>query len=301
MIKAMLFGNNSIAVDSLEILSESNVEICAVVPENIDNGTDGWQKSLKKATNKYGYRILQADKLTDKNFIQSVEEINPDIIFSVQCRRILKRELINIPKHGVINLHLSLLPKYRGCYPITWALINGEKYSGATLHYIDEGIDTGDIIAQKEFEISERDNGRIVFEKASSCGVELFKENIDKIIGLNNKRIKQDEKFALYYPFNSIDFKKNEIDWNTNFITLFNWIKAFIFEPFQYPFFLYKGKKIEILSVKSYNNLDFQKPGDIVKIDDCLTISAIGGNIVIDKIKYNNNEISSTKLKDLFK
>lgn len=300
--RIILIGNNTIAVNCLEYLTTQEIEILAVLPELSDSGVDSWQKSLKLAAQNFGLNVVQPLSLRDKKFLLMLEEWSPEFIFSIQCRRILKPELIHIPKYGVINLHFAFLPKYRGCYPIAWALINGEKEAGVTLHYIDEGIDTGDIIAQKKVKIESTENARQLFDKCTDAGLNLFKKEIGTILKKKNKCIPQENSKAVYYSISSLDFKHKQISWDKHFISLYNWIRAFIFPPFQYPHTFFGDVCVEIVSLYSFNNLYVGEPREIVQVNNSsITVSALEGNIVIKELKVNNTIFSSGEFCDKFK
>jgi len=282
--RVIVFGNNTIAVNCIRYLAEQDVEILGVVAEPSDTGEDGWQKSVRKGVKELGLPLLDGVDLGCKEFLERIRGLSPDFIFSIQCARILGGDLIDIPKHGAINLHYSRLPKYRGCYPIAWSIINGEKSTGVTLHFMDEGIDTGNIISQVKIDIGENETGRRLFDKCTRAGLDLFIGEAEKILKLENATVPQDDRLALYYPSDSIVFSNNRIDWSMWFVTLYDWIRAFIFPPFQYPCTTFNGKTIEIASVFSYNNIGIGEAGEITDIDERgVSISAGGGNIVVNQ------------------
>jgi len=293
--RIIVLGNNTIAVECLKhLLTQNTVDVVAVGPDSSDSGKDGWQKSLRKAAQESNLNTFNKLNFADRDFLEKVTPLKPDFIFSFQCRRILTKDLIDIPKYGVINLHFAMLPKYGGCYPISWALLNGEKTAGVTLHYIDEGIDTGDIIAQEPVDIGDNETARELFDKCMDFGLELFKKELQNILELKNRRIPQDNEKALYYPKNSLNFKENKVDWNRNHIELYNWIRAFIFPPFQYPYFKINNEKIEIVSVYAVNNIDVRKIGEVGKVDQKgITVSAKDGNILIKRLKNNEKILSA--------
>lgn len=286
-MKIVFIGNNTMAAECLEYAAGQGADIAGVVPEPGDDGRDGWQRSLKKAALGLGIRVMQPGKLTDPAFLEELRDISPDIIFSVQCRRILRKELIDLPGHGAINLHLSLLPRYRGCYPVAWAIINGERKAGVTLHYIDEGIDTGDIIAQKEVDVRERESARELFDRLGAAGLELFREQFSAMISLENKRVPQDDSKSLYYPLGSIDFKENRIDWSRSHTDLHNWIRGYMFPPFQYPYFMHGDDRIEVAGIGSPRDLGKEPPGKVSSGEAGITVSCGKGSIVIEKVNDN--------------
>jgi len=260
-----LFGKNTVAIKVLEILLKKDVDLVLVSPNMSDNGTDNWQKSLKKRATELKLNVIQFPKIKNNEAIEYLKSLKLDFIFSVQYDQIINQSVIDTARFGAINLHFAPLPKYRGVSPIAFALINGEEEFGVTLHYMDIGVDTGDIINQLLFDIRDIKNARELYELAVIKGVELFEHTIDGILNFTNKRIPQDNTKALYFPRGSINFKENKINFNRDTRNLFNWIRAFIFPPFQYPVFELDGNKFEVVSVSpDYTKNKFEKPGTLI-------------------------------------
>lgn len=237
-MRILFMGGKNIGCACFEYLIEREENVIGVIP-NIDSDTlkDRWYRSITEIAIKNEIPVYGFKNINDKQSIEFIKNLKPDIIFVVYYDKILKKELIDIPPKGCINLHLALAEEYRGCYPTTWALINGEKRYGVTLHYIDEGVDTGDIIAQKEFEIEEDDTGETLYDKTTKYGIKLFKEVFPLIKENKVKARKQitNEKTKTYkriFPSREIKIDKKTKDY----------IRALIFEPFKEPYF-YIGKK----------------------------------------------------------
>jgi len=263
--KVALFGKNTIAVKVLEILLQKDVDIVLVSPNMSDTGVDDWQKSLKKRANELKLNVIQFPKIKNDTSIEYLKNLKIDFIFSVQYDQILNQKVIETAKFGAINLHFAPLPRYRGVSPIAFALINGEEEFGVTLHYMDPGVDTGDIINQVKFNIKDIKNARELYDLCVDKGIELFEMEVDKILTFTNKRVPQDNSKALYFPRGSISFKENKINFNKDTHNLYNWIRAFIFPPFQYPTFDYEEKTYEIIAVSpDYTKNCFEKPGTLI-------------------------------------
>ncbi len=264
--KIAILGKNDIAVNILEILLEDeNIDVVLVVPNNSDTGEDSWQRSLKKFANQKNLNVKQFNKIKESIAINYLKQLNLDFIFSLQYDQIINDDVIQTTKYGCINLHFAPLPKYRGVSPIAWALINGEKNFGVTIHYMDPGVDTGDIINQKIFSIENIRNARELYDYCTIQGTLLFKETYKDIIYLKNGRFPQDNSKALYYSKGLIDFKNNMINFNKDTRSLVNWIRAFIFPPFQYPVFKLNGTTYEVIDVApDYRKNNFEKPGTLI-------------------------------------
>jgi len=267
--RVALLGKNTAAVCALEILLSKDVELVLVSPNNSDVGIDDWQRSLKKKASELRLNVKQFSKIKDYSSIEYLKKLDLDFIFSIQYDQILNQSIIETPKFGAINLHFAPLPRYRGVSPIAFALINGEQEFGVTLHYMDQGVDTGDIINRRIFSIREIESARALYDLAVENAVKLFEAEVDNILSLTNKRFPQDNSKALYYSRGSINFKENKINFNKCTSSLYNWIRAFIFPPFQFPIFDYDGKTYEVIAVSpDYTKNKFEKPGTLIMRDD---------------------------------
>jgi methionyl-tRNA formyltransferase len=288
--KIIVIGNNNIAVKCLEELLRLGQKIVLVVADP-ETSSRKWQDSFKEFALSKNLPFAEFRNINDKDAVEQLKKLEPDFIFSFQYKQILKKPVIEIPKFGCINLHFSYLPKYRGCYPIAWALINGENYGGVTLHYISPGIDNGDIIAQKKVPISVEADARNLYDKYTEWGFLFFKETVPLIFQGKSGRASQDNSKSSYYSNKSIDFSKNKIEWQKGAFSLFNWIRAFIFPPFQLPYFEFNGKKFFVSKI-GYEIAKTKKHGIVEKIDDAAVyVSALNGNVLIREIKTESGEI----------
>ncbi len=268
-IKIALLGKNTVAVNALETLLDKNVEIVLVSPNNSDEGEDGWQRSLLKKANHNNLPVKQFSKIKDASSVEYLKMLQLDFIFSIQYDQLISQDVIDTAKYGAINLHFAPLPKYRGVSPIALAMLNGETEFGVSLHYMDPGVDTGDIISQVFFNIEEIENARKLYDLCVVKSSKLFDDTIDEILMKNNLREPQDNSKALYFSKNALDFSASKINFNKCSKSLVNWVKAYIFDPFQYPIFTFEGKTYEVVSVSSdYSKNKFELPGTLVFSDE---------------------------------
>ena len=191
-LKIIFFGTPSFAVDSLhEIQLNYSVDFIVTTPDKKSGrGQKINESEVKQYAKKNNIKILQPENLNDKEFINQIEAIQPDLIVVVAFRK-LPFEIFSIPKYGTINLHASLLPNYRGAAPINWCLINNEKKTGVTTFYINERIDQGDILLKEEIIISDEDDFGSLYMKLSSIGSKLLVKTINGIITNTLKASKQ--------------------------------------------------------------------------------------------------------------
>lgn len=208
-------------------------------------------------------------EVTEKmmNYTKSIKSFNPDFILVAGWYHIIPKAILDVPRLGCAGTHASLLPKYRGGAPLTWAIINGEVETGISFFYIAEGIDNGDIIAQKTFLIDKKDNIKTVYQKTKKVTLKILEEYIPLIKKNKSPRIKQDQSQSTYFPPRKPE--DGLINWNKTSWRIYNWIRA---QTKPYPgafFFDEKGKKIKVWSVQMPTKLKKinQKPGTILSRD----------------------------------
>ena len=269
-------GKNNIAVEILIYLVQIGIkkENIYIISNKTDDGKDNWQRSLLKKANKMGIEIRNLED------VYSIENL---LFLSLEFDKIVNPNKFKSNK--LFNIHFSLLPKYKGMFTSIMPILNNEKATGVTLHKIDKGIDTGEIIAQKEFEIDLMDNARDVYHKYIHYGILLLKECLEKL--LKNEFIEskpQNLKESSYFSKNPIDFKYINIDLNQTAINIHNQIRAFNFREHQVP----KVFDTKIISSKPLNSSSNKQAGSVLFENDiCFTISTIDNDIVLykDKVK----------------
>ena len=269
-------GKNNIAVEILIYLVQIGIkkENIYIISNKTDDGKDNWQRSLLKKANKMGIEIRNLED------VYSIENL---LFLSLEFDKIVNPNKFKSNK--LFNIHFSLLPKYKGMFTSIMPILNNEKATGVTLHKIDKGIDTGEIIAQKEFEIDLMYNARDVYHKYIHYGILLLKECLEKL--LKNEFIEskpQNLKESSYFSKNSIDIKYINIDLNQTAINIHNQIRAFNFREYQVP----KDFDTKIISSRPLNSSSNKQAGSVLFENDiCFTISTIDNDIVLykDKVK----------------
>ena len=223
--KVVFMGTPDFAVNPLKLLIDKcNVVLVVTKPDALVGRKKILTPSpVKQVALNNNIEVFTPDSI--KKDYQKIIDCKPDIIITCAYGKIIPKELIDYPKYGCVNIHASLLPKYRGAAPIQWALLNGEEYTGVTLMYMDEFMDTGDIIAKKEYKIDIEDNIGALHDKLSLIGTKLLEENLEYLFSENVVRIKQNEKEASYAKM--IDREMEEIDFNDNCLNIYNKVRAF--------------------------------------------------------------------------
>ncbi len=200
-MKIVFMGTPDFAKCSLEAIYSAGHEILAVVT-NPDKPSGRGMKLTASPVKQYAQEkkllIYQPQKIrTNQEFIDSIKNLNPDVICVVAYGKILPQQILDIPKKGCINVHGSLLPKYRGAAPIQWAVINGEKTTGVTTMYMDAGMDTGDMIFKEEMQIGEDETTGEVWDKLAEKGAKLLVKTLEAIENGTAPRIKQGNDFTM--------------------------------------------------------------------------------------------------------
>lgn len=293
----VFIGSQSIGHDCLQEIINLGINVQAVftfLPEKHEI----WLKSVNELAKNNQIPIYFHNELKP----EKISELQPDLLIVIGYRKIFSQEILGIPKYGVIGLHASLLPKFRGFAPLNWAIINDEKETGVTMFLMNEDMDTGDIIAQKKIGIDVNDTITILKKKIGLLSVELIKENIPKILRGEIKRIKQSTENISYGCARIPEDSK--IDWNDNSEKIYNLIRA---SEDSYPAFTFlKGKKILIKKADIVNHTYFGTAGQIARIlnDGSVYIKTGNGCLKISEIFFedgtkmtSNQVLNSLKLR----
>lgn len=269
-------GTPDFAVPALEkLIKKYNVTAVVTQPDKPKGrGKKIIFSPVKELALKNNIEVFQPEKVKDENFIKEMEKLNPDIIVVAAYGQILNEKILNLPKYGCINIHGSLLPKYRGAAPIQWSIINGEEKTGVTIMYMEKGLDTGDMILKKEILINKEDTYGSVHDKMSLVGAEAVIEAIEMIEKGNVNAQKQDDTLSSYAVMISKDI--GHIDWNKNSNEIINLIRGLNPAPIAYTF--YKDEVLKIweaeqicceLEMKNGEIIDVMpKKGILVKTND---------------------------------
>ena len=214
-MKIVYMGTPDFAVPPLEALVRSGYEVAAVVTQ--PDKPKGRGKTLmptpvKEEAMKYDIPVYQPLKVRDPEFVEILENIAPDIIVVAAFGQIIPKKILDMPKYGCINIHASLLPKYRGAAPIQQAVIDGEKESGVTTMQMDAGLDTGDMLLKTVVPLDEKETGGSLFDKLSKAGADLLLKTLDALENGTVTPQKQGESPTAYAKMLTKDM--GAIDWN---------------------------------------------------------------------------------------
>lgn len=244
-------GTPDFAVPCLEVLNKEH-EIIGVYTK-VDKINHRGRKieylPVKKYALENDLKIFQPNKLKDENIIQEIRDMKPDLIAVVAYGKIIPKEIIDIPKYGIINVHSSLLPRFRGAAPINAAIMAGDTKTGVTVMYIAEGLDTGDIILVKETPIYEEDNFETLHDRLKELGAIAIVEAVNLMEkGKNNRIIQDDTKATFVKPFKKEDLIVN---WNQREEEIYNFVRGI--SPVPCSFSILNDKIMKIYEVKKNN------------------------------------------------
>ncbi len=259
-MKIVFFGTPEFAIPSLEILHKSRHEVVGVVTAPDKPRGRGRSVSvtpIKQFALDNNIPVLTPDKLKSEEFEKELEDFAAEL-FVVVAFRILPRSIFTMPKFGSFNLHGSLLPKYRGAAPIQWAIMNGETETGLTTFFLEDKVDTGNIILKEKIEILPQDNLGSLHDKMSLIGSDLVKKTVDLIESRNVELTNQDDSLACPAP----KIKKDTclIDWNNSAENIHNLVRGL--SPYPGAFFRLNNKSYKVFSSRIKTDLEL-KPSEI--------------------------------------
>lgn len=249
MLNLVFMGTPDFAEESLKKINESKHNVLAVVTTTDKPKGRGMKLQptpVKEYAVENNLKIYQPEKVKENiEFIEEIRTLNPDVICVVAYGKILPKELLEIPKYGCINVHPSLLPKYRGSTPIQTAIINGDKTTGVTTMYMNEGLDSGDIILQEEIEIEDNQTAGEVWDILAQIGANLLVETLNQIENNTAPRKKQGEDYTIT---KMLDKSMSKIDWNNQTaVEIKNLTRGL--NPIMGTYAMLNGKKIKFWNV----------------------------------------------------
>ena len=255
-MRILFMGTPDFAQESLKCLYEAKYNIIGVVT-NPDKPKGRGMKMVASPVKEYALekslKIYQPEKVRkNEEFINEIKNLNPDLIIVVAYGKILPKEILDIPKLGCINVHASILPKYRGAAPIQWAVINGEETTGVTTMYMDIGMDTGDMILTKETKIGQEETTGELWDRLSKIGGELLIETVKQIEQGTAPRNKQGDDFCLAPMLNK---EMAKINWEEKTASqIHNLVRGL--NPIMGAYTFFNGKKLKFWKVKAISEND---------------------------------------------
>jgi methionyl-tRNA formyltransferase len=283
-------GTPDFSVPTLQELINSEHDVVAVVTQPDKpkgRGNKVLYTPIKEVAINNNIKVYQPKKLREEDFINEMKLINPDVIIVIAFGQILPKSVLNIPKYGCINVHASLLPKYRGAGPIQWSIINGESKTGITTMHMDVGLDTGDMIHKEEVVIEDNDTGGSLHDKLSAVGAKLLIKTLEEVQNNTAPREKQDDNESTYAPM--LEKSMGNIDWEKEAHIIELLIRGLNPWPSAYT---YLGNKIlKIWSATVIEHKYTGNPGEIVDISKEGFIVKCGKhNLLINEIQLQGKK-----------
>jgi methionyl-tRNA formyltransferase len=286
----VFMGTPEFSVPSLKALIE-NFNVTAVFTQTDKPKGRGKKLSfspVKEEAIQFNIPVYQPVRLkTDLFLVEKLKELKPDFIVVVAYGQILSKEIIDIPTFGCLNLHASLLPKYRGAAPINWAVINGEKISGNTTMLIDIGLDTGDMLLSREVSISDDMTAGELHDLLMYDGSHLLLETINKLITGSIKKVKQNNSMSSYSPLLNREMAK--LDWSKTNIELHNFVRGL--NPWPMAHTKYDSISMKVIKTRLSSNSSSDIPGTILNVSpEGIEVSTGSGNLIIQMLQFPNGK-----------
>lgn len=289
-MNVVFMGTPDFAVPSLENIAKvHNVQAVFTQPDKpVGRKMVLTPPDVKVCAEKLGIPVYQPVKLKDSDSYEIIKELNPDVIVVVAYGQILPENILNIPKYGCINVHGSLLPKYRGAAPIQWSVLNGDKITGVTTMYMEKGLDTGDILETKEYEIGINDTAGEVFDTLAEMGGKLILNTLEKAEKGQLHPIKQDDSKSSYAKM--LDKSMCNIDFSKTNLQVHNQVRGL--SPWPVASTKLNGKVLKIFETRLAEGKG--KPGEILNTNP-LTIACGEGAVVVNTVQLQGKKKMDSK------
>ena len=290
-MKLVFFGTPEFAVPTLDALHDSDHEILGVVTspdKKSGRGLKVKSSAIKKCSEKYGLPIYEPENTKSSQLYSTLKQINPDI-YVVVAYKILPESILNIPNKGAVNLHASLLPKYRGAAPVNHAILNGDTEIGLSTFLIQKKVDTGDLLFQHSMQIDNAITTGEALSKLSLIGADLIIKTLTALAENNIKPFKQDSEKATYAP--KIGVEDCKINWLKTADSIHNQIRAFSPKPGAFTF--YNDKRVKLFGSKVLQNSRNVSliPGQIEYADSIFKIGTATEPIQITNIQIEGKKM----------
>ena len=294
-MRVIFMGTPDFATGTLEEIVKAGHEVAGVVTQPDKpkgRGKTMMPTPVKETALKYNLPVYQPKKVREPEFVELLRSLKPDVMVVAAFGQIITKEILEMPKHGCINVHASLLPAYRGAAPIQWAVINGDKESGVTIMQMDEGIDTGDMIEKAVVPIAEDETGGSLFDKLSHTGAKLCVKVLRDLEEGTAVREKQPEESTTPYA-KMIDKKMGEVDWKKSAKEIEQLIRGL--NPWPSAYTKVHGKTLKLWRAKVLLETSQMNPGQIVKVTkDSLAVQTGQGMLEIQELQLEGKKRMDT-------
>ena len=288
--RIVFFGTPSFALPTLRGLLEGPDEVVGVVTQPDREKGRGRKmviSPIKELALQHGLTVLQPEKVKEEAFQEALSGLQPDLFVVVAYGQILPKPVLNIPKYGAVNVHASLLPRYRGAAPIAWAILRGEEVTGVTTMVMDEGMDTGDILLQTEVPIGNEETCENLHDRLGSLGAQLLLKTLEKMRAGDLRAIPQDHSKATYAP--PLKKEDGHIHWNKEAREIDRQVRAF--HPWPGAFTKWGDRLLKIYRGEIRERTPAGKPGAVVWVgSDFIEVEAGKDSYLIEEIQLEGRK-----------
>ena len=287
-MRILFLGTPDFAVAALERIVGTDNEVVGVVtqPDRKRNRGEVSFCPVKQFAVEKGIKVYQYESIR-KEGVEDIKAINPDIMITCAFGQIISQEILDIPKYGVINIHASLLPKYRGSSPIQWCLVNGESKTGVTIMRTALAVDSGDILLQKEIDILPEENAGELFDRLAILGGQAIVEALEIIADGRAVYTPQQESQATHYPM--ISKEDGKIDWSKSAREVFNKMRGFT--PWPSAFTTLDGKLFKILKCVVSDKIFDGKEGEVVIEERKAYVVCGNGTVELKEVQLEGKKV----------
>lgn len=290
-MRIVFMGTPDFSVGTLEAIVEAGHEVVGVVtqPDKPKGRGKAMQAPpVKEAALAHNLPVYQPLKVRDTEFVEKIRELEPEVIVVVAFGQIIPKSILEIPPLGCINVHASLLPKYRGAAPIQWAVIDGEKESGVTIMYMDTGLDTGDMLAKTVIPLDAQETGGSLFDKLSAAGAKLLTETLPKLMSGEITPERQPADSPNEYA-RMIKKSDGAIDWSREAAVIERLIRGL--NPWPSAYARLDGKTLKIWKAAVLDEESGERPGTVVRTDkDAIYVQTGKGILRLDEIQLEGKK-----------
>ena len=294
-MKVIFMGTPDFAVGALDAIVEVGHEVVLVVTQEDKpkgRGKEIQFTPVKEAAIKHGIEVYQPHRVKNEEAVAKLREYNAEVFVVAAYGQILSKELLDMPKYGCVNIHASLLPKYRGAAPIQWSIIDGEKVTGVTTQMMAEGVDTGDILDVIEVEIDKEETGGSLFDKLAVAGSEVILTTLKKLEDGTVTRTPQDHSKSTYAKM--LDKKMGNIDFSMKAEEIERLIRGL--NPWPSAYTLYKGKTLKVWKAEVLDKEYDGQLGQIVDITKKAVVIKTGqGALAITELQLEGKKRMTTE------
>ena len=287
-LRILFMGTPRFACPTLQMLIDRGENVIAVVTQPDRPKGRGQQLQfppVKELALSHGIPVMQPVKVRVAEAVEEIRELQPDLIIVVAFGQILPKALLDIPRYGCINIHASLLPRYRGAAPLNWCLINGEQETGITTMMMDVGLDTGDMLLKRTTAITPEDDASSLHDRLSLLGAETMAETLDLLMAGKLQPEKQDDSLSCYAPM--LKKELGAINWNAAAATISNLVRGVT--PWPGAYTMFDGKVVKIHKVRVGSGKG--TPGEILNAGKTgIEAACADGSIIIEELQLEGKK-----------